>query len=152
MLFRSTGGAGIVTQIFRLNHETANNLVPILRPLISPNNTINVNPGNNSLVITDYADNLQRIGRIISALDVSNATDVEVLPLRNALAVDLAPVVQRLVDSGGTQPVAAAAQGQADTSFRTTVIPEGRSNSLIVRAANPARLNLVRSQSGRAHV
>jgi general secretion pathway protein D len=53
-------------------------------------------------------------------------------------------VVQRLVDSGAATP-AAAAQGQADTSFRTTVIAEPRSNSLIVRAANPARLNLVRS-------
>lgn len=135
----------IVTQIFRLNYETANNLVPILRPLISPNNTINVNPGNNSLVITDYADNLQRIGRIISALDVSNATDVEVLPLRHALASDIAPVVQRLVDSGGSGPVAAAGQGQADTSFRTTVLAEPRSNTLIVRASNGARLNLVRS-------
>ncbi|CAA9430645.1 MAG: General secretion pathway protein D / Type II secretion outermembrane pore forming protein (PulD) [uncultured Ramlibacter sp.] len=137
------GGAQIQTQIFRLNYETANNLVPILRPLISPNNTINVNPGNNSLVITDYADNLQRIGRIISALDVSNATDVEVITLKHALASDLAPVVQRLVDTGGATPV--AAQGQSDTSFRTTVIPEARSNALIVRAANPARMNLVRS-------
>jgi general secretion pathway protein D len=26
------------------NYENANNLPPILRPLISPNNTINVNP------------------------------------------------------------------------------------------------------------
>jgi general secretion pathway protein D len=138
-------GSQIVTSIFRLNHETANNLVPILRPLISPNNTINVDPGNNSLVITDYADNLQRIARIISALDIANATDVEIVPLKHALAADLAPVVQRLVDSGGPAPVAAAAQGQADTSFRTTVIPESRSNSLIVRAANPARLNLVRN-------
>jgi general secretion pathway protein D len=65
--------------------------VPILRPLISPNNTINVNPGNNSLVITDYADNLQRLARIIAALDVSNATDVEIVTLRHALASDLAP-------------------------------------------------------------
>jgi hypothetical protein len=37
--------------------------VPVLRPLISPNNTINANPGNNSLVITDYADNLQRLAQ-----------------------------------------------------------------------------------------
>ena len=59
-----------MTQIFRLNHENANNLVPVLRPLISPNNTINANPGNNTLVITDYADNLQRIGKIIAALDL----------------------------------------------------------------------------------
>ena len=139
-------GGQIVTQIFRLNYESAGNLVPILRPLISPNNTINVNPGNNSLVITDYADNLQRLARIIAALDVSNATDVEVLHLRHALAADLAPVVQRLAESGGgaTTP-APAGQGQADTSFRTTVIAENRSNSLIVRAANPARLSLVRS-------
>ncbi|HYF17764.1 MAG TPA: secretin N-terminal domain-containing protein, partial [Ramlibacter sp.] len=138
------GGSQIVTQIFRLNHETANNLVPILRPLISPNNTINVNPGNNSLVITDYADNLQRLARIIAALDVSNATDVEVITLKHGLASDLAPVVQRLAETGGAAQ-AAAAQGQADTSFRTTVIAEPRSNSLIVRSPNPARLALVRS-------
>jgi general secretion pathway protein D len=137
-------GNQIVTQIFRLNYEPAANLVPILRPLISPNNTINVSPGNNSLVITDYADNLQRLGRIIAALDVSNATDVEVIPLRHALAADLAPVVQRLAESGGGGP-AGPGQGQIDTSARTAVIAETRSNSLLVRAANPARLNLVRT-------
>jgi len=135
----------IVTQIFRLSYEPAANLVPILRPLISPNNTINVNPGNNSLVITDYSDNLQRLARIIAALDVSNATDVEVIALRHALAVDLAPVVQRLAETGGAGAVGAPAQGQVDSGFRTTVIPESRSNTLLVRAANPARLNLVRS-------
>ena len=140
----ASGGNQIVTQIFRLNYETAANLVPILRPLISPNNTINVNPGNNSLVITDYADNLQRLGRIISALDVSNATEVEIVPLRHALASDVAPIIARLIEAGAT-PTAAAGQGQADTSFRTAVVAEPRSNTIIVRAANAARLNLVRS-------
>lgn len=139
----SATGAQIVTQIFRLNHENAGNLVPILRPLISPNNTINVNPGNNSLIITDYAENLQRIARIIAALDIANATDVEVVNLRHALASDLAPIVQRLIDSGAA--TAAPGQAQGDASFRTTVIAEPRSNSLIVRAANAARLSLVRS-------
>lgn len=137
-------GAQIVTQIFRLNHENAGNLVPILRPLISPNNTINVNPGNNSLVITDYAENLQRIARIIAALDIANATDVEVVNLRHALASDLAPIVQRLIDSGAAA-VGAPGQAQGDASFRTTVIAEPRSNSLIVRAANAARLGLVKA-------
>ncbi|WP_370283260.1 type II secretion system secretin GspD [Ramlibacter sp. WS9] len=143
-----TGGGQIVTQIFRLNFEPAGNLVPILRPLISPNNTINVDPNTNALVITDYADNLQRLARIIAALDVSNATDVEVIPLRNALAADLAPIVQRLSDTGGGGAAATPGQpvqGQADGSFRTTVIAENRSNSLIVRASNAARMNLVRS-------
>jgi len=133
----------IVTQIFQLNHENANNLVPVLRPLISPNNTINVNPGTNALVITDYSDNLQRLGRIIAALDVANATGVEVIRLQHGIAGELAPMVQRLIDSGAA--AGAGAPGQTDTGFRTTVLPEVRTNALIIRAANPARLSLVRS-------
>ena len=138
----TVGGNQIVTRIFPLAHETANNLVAILRPLISPNNTINVNPGNNSLVITDYADNLQRLASIIAAMDLPNATDVEVVKLKHAIASDLAVLVTRLtLVQGG----AAAGQGQVDNAFRTVVIPEPRSNSLILRAANPARLALVKS-------
>ena len=140
---RSPAATGqIQTQIFRLSHENANNLVPVLRPLISPNNTINVNPGNNSLIITDYADNLRRIGTIIAALDIANATGVEIIRLQHAIATDLAPLVTRLIDSGGA---GAAAQGQADTSFKTTLLAEPRSNTLILRAANPARVALVRT-------
>jgi len=139
-------GGQIVTQIFKLNFENANNLVPVLRPLISPNNTINVNPGNNSLVITDYADNLRRIAHIIAAMDVSHATDVEVIPLRHAIASELAPLVSRLIE-GGTPaagaPATAAAQG--DSSYKTTLLAEPRSNALIVRAANAARLAQIRA-------
>ncbi len=140
------GGNQIVTQIFNLNYDSAANLLPILRPLISPNNTINVNPGNNSLIITDYADNLQRIARIIAASDVPNATDVEIIPLKNALASDLAPLILRLVDSGANVAgVTTATPGQSDTSVKTTVIAEPRSNALIVRTANTARMSLVKS-------
>ena len=139
-----TGGQ-IVTQIFRLNYESASNLVPVLRPLISPNNTINANPGTNALVITDYADNLQRLGKIIAAMDVSNASDVEIIPLKHAIATDLAPLVARLIDAGATPTAAAAAPGQADTSFKTTLLAEPHSNALILRAANPARLVQVRA-------
>ncbi|ASI69103.1 type II secretion system protein GspD [Diaphorobacter nitroreducens] len=151
----SQGGAGgtpaggqVVTQIFKLNFENAANLVPVLRPLISPNNTINVNPGNNSLVITDYADNLQRLARIVAAMDVSNASDVEVIPLQHAIATDLAPLVSRLIEGGSATATGTAqgvAQGQTDNSFKTTLLAEPRSNALIVRAANPARVALVRS-------
>jgi len=138
-------GGQIVTQIFKLNFESANNLVPVLRPLISPNNTINVNPGNNSLVITDYADNLQRIARIIAAMDVANATDVEIIPLQYAVAGDLVPLLSRLIEGGHAQSGAPAAQGQADTSFKTTLLAEPRSNAVVVRAANPARVAQVRA-------
>ena len=93
-------GDQILTQVFSLKHENVNNLVTVLRPLISPNNTINANPGNNTLIITDYADNLQRLAKIIAgAGHAYRATDVEVIPVRHAVASDIAQMVQRFADS-----------------------------------------------------
>ena len=136
----------VVTQIFRLNHESPNALMPVLRPLIPPNNTINVNPGSNSLVITDYADNMRRLARIIAALDVPNASDVEVIQLKHSIATDLIPLVQRLIDGGASgAPSVSEAPGGADASFRTTLLADARSNSVLMRAANPARAQLVRT-------
>ncbi|MEK8044872.1 type II secretion system secretin GspD [Ideonella margarita] len=130
-------GDQILTQIFRLNHENPNNLVAVLRPLISANNTINANPGNGTLIITDYADNLQRLGKIIAALDQPAASEVEVIPVRHALAADLAPLVQKLTESAA----AAAVPGAANTTAAaTSVMVEPRSNSLILRTANPTRM------------
>ena len=133
-------GDQVITQVFRLQHENPNNLVAVLRPLISPNNTINANPSNQSLVITDYAENLARIGKIIAALDQSTATDIEIVPLKHAVAADLVTMVQRLgegVGPPGLVPGAAAAAA--------SVIADSRSNSLIVRAPNPSRLAALRA-------
>jgi general secretion pathway protein D len=138
-------GDQILTQIFRLNHENANNLVPVLRPLISPNNTINANPGNNTLVITDYADNLARIGKIIAAMDVPASGDVEVIPLRYAVAADIAPLVQRLSDGGTQGAVAVPGAGGAATLAAPSILVDARSNSLIVRSPNPARMTSIRA-------
>ena len=130
--------AQVMTQIFKLNHENANNLVNVLRPLISPNNTINVTPGSNALVITDYADNLQRLARIIAALDVANATDVDIIPLNHAVAADLAQLLNRLVETG-------AGSTQTEPGYKTSIQAEQRSNAIILRTANPARQAQVRS-------
>lgn len=135
-------GDQVLTQIFRIQYENANNLVAVLRPLISPNNTINANPGSNTLVITDYADNLKRIGQMIAALDVPQATDMEAIPLQYAIASDLAPVVQKLADNsaGGGAVAGGGAGGQS-----TLVMADVRTNTLMVRAPNAARMALVRN-------
>jgi general secretion pathway protein D len=124
----------VLTQIFSLRYENANNLVAVLRPLITANNTINVSPGGNAVVITDYADNLQRLGKIIAALDTPATTDLEVVPLKHAVAADLAQLVQRLSEGGAPAAPGATAAGGV------TVAADSRSNSLIVRAPNRARL------------
>ena len=142
----SVRGDQIITQIFPLRYENPNNLVAVLRPLISANNTINANPGSNALVITDYAENLQRIAKIIAALDVASGTDVEVVQLQHAVAADLAPLVQRLTDSAGGAATPGVPGGVAGG---VTVVADSRANALVIRAPNAARLAALRSTIAR---
>jgi general secretion pathway protein D len=133
-------GDVIQTEVFTLKYESAAQLVPVLRPLIAPANTIAVYPASNSLVITDYAGNLQRIARIIDSIDQPGGTDPVLVPLKNASAVDVALTVNRLFAES-----AQAGAGTADTSQRLSVVADTRSNSLVVRADNPSRITRVRT-------
>ncbi|MEX5745823.1 type II secretion system secretin GspD [Massilia sp. X63] len=127
-------GDQIATQVFYLSYESAANLTAVLRPLISPNNSIMANPGNNTLVITDYADNLRRLAKIIAALDTPVAADLDVVPIRNAIASDIAALVTRLME-----PAAGGDSG------RVTVLADPRTNSVVIRAPSQARANLAKS-------
>jgi len=129
-------GDQIATQVFQLNYESAANLVTVLRPLITPNNTINANPGNNTLVVTDYADNLKRLGKIVAALDAPSHVDLDVIPVRYAIASDLATMMNKLLEPGA---------GGGGDSGRVSVLPDPRTNSLVVRAPSAARANLAKS-------
>jgi general secretion pathway protein D len=129
----SGSGDQIVTQVFRLQNESAQNLVPVLRPLIAPNNTINAYPGNNTLVITDYAENMTRLAAIIAAIDSSPTNEAEIIAINNGTALDIATAVQRL------------AEGTTDPAQRVTVLADPRTNSLIVRAGSAARLAQIKS-------
>ena len=135
-------GDQIVSQIFHLNYESAANVVTVLRPLISPNNTINANPGNNTVVITDYADNLKRLAKIISALDAPATADLDVIPVRYAIASDLASMVNKLMDAGGGGGAPGGGGGDAG---RVSVLADPRTNSLVLRAPSAARSNLAKS-------
>lgn len=132
---KSVKGDQIVTQVFRINYEAANNIVTALRPLISPNNVINVTPGNNSIVITDYADNMRRMAEVIALLDVPANPELEVIPIKHTVASDIAAIVTRLNEGGQA----------AGDSGRTVILADPRTNSVLVKAPSLARSNLVKS-------
>ena len=135
------GGGGpsgdqMLTKVFPLRFESASLLVPILRPLIAPNNAINANTNNNSLIISDYADNIARLEKIIAALDTPYGEDPQVIPIRYASVIDLASTLNKLYGEGSGTP---------DASQRATLLADTRSNSLIVRSDNPGKLARIRS-------
>ncbi len=126
-------GDQVITQVYKLNFESPNNIVTVLRPLISPNNTINANPGNNTVVITDYADNIKRLNKIIAALDMPATTDLDVIPVKNAIASDVAAMVTRMLDGGANDP------------NKVNLLADPRTNSVLLRAPTLARANLIKS-------
>ncbi|HEX4522452.1 MAG TPA: type II secretion system secretin GspD [Casimicrobiaceae bacterium] len=134
------GGDRLVTAVYMLKYESATQLVNVLRPLITPNNAIAAVPTANALVITDYAENLRRIDRIIASLDVAPAGEPIVVPLRNASALDIVPMLTRLLADAA--PGAGAAP---DAQQRLTLVADARSNSVLVRGENAARLARVRA-------
>ncbi len=147
-------GDQIITQVFELHHESANNLLPVLRPLISPNNTIAAYPANNTLIVTDYADNVRRIAAIIAGVDNAAGQQIVIVPLRNANALDIEPQLSKLLDPGSI--------GSTDATLKVSVMADPRTNSLMLRASNKARLESAKrliaqldapsSQPGNMHV
>lgn len=127
-------GNGMLTRTFRLQYENAVNLIPVLRPIVSPNNPINAYPGNNTIVVTDYAENLSRVAQLIEGIDTPSAIDTDVVPIQNGIAVDIAQMVSDLLETQG-----------GDQTQKINVIGDPRSNSIIIRAGSPERTELARN-------
>ncbi|MBC8997136.1 type II secretion system secretin GspD [Pseudomonas sp. N40(2020)] len=127
-------GNGMLTRTFRLQYENAVNLIPVLRPIVSPNNPINAYPGNNTIVVTDYAENLNRVAQLIAGIDTQSAIDTDVVQIQNGIAADIAPMVADLLDAPGNDP-----------TQKIAVIGDPRSNTIIIRAGSPERTELARN-------
>lgn len=131
-------GDRIVTQVYPLQHESAAQMLPVLRPLIGANNAIAVLPASNTLIITDYADNLRRIGAIIESVDHPSQSDTAVIRLQHVSAVDVAQSLGRLMADG------AAADGQPAGARAFAIVPDVRSNALLVRSSSLSRIQMLR--------
>ena len=132
----SAAGNVMHTRVFKLQYHSAAQIVPVLRPLISPNNPITAYQQSNTLVVTDYASNLQRIAKVIDAVDQPADIDPIIIRLQHASAIDVAQTINRLM----TDP----AQAAADPTSRFAVTADARTNSVLARAGDASRALRVR--------
>ncbi|MGD9599150.1 MAG: type II secretion system secretin GspD [Steroidobacteraceae bacterium] len=123
----------IVTQVIAVRNVSAAQLVPILRPLIPQYGHLAAYPASNMLIISDRANNVNRIVRIIRRIDQSGDAEIEVIPMQNASAAEVVRVVSQLVAG------AAAAEG-AGTNLK--LVADDRSNSILLSGEQSARLRI----------
>jgi general secretion pathway protein D len=158
-----------ITRLMPLKYVDSNNMVAILQPLVSPDGLLAAYPATNTLIIIDTAAQTDRLGRILSQLDVEGFEQrIEVIHLNYAFAGDIAALLQQVLSEEGggptgapvTQPGAApdarvrrgaaprapgapgaaaagAIVGGATPEHAFKIIPDERTNSLILLAGPP---------------
>ena len=107
------GDDGMVTQVLRLQYADSQQLVALIRPLISPNSHLVAYPRGNMLLLTDSASNINRIQNILSYLDRKDAVGVQLFKLEYASADKLAQTLTALYQGAGPSAGAAAVKALA---------------------------------------
>lgn len=143
---QEANGEQIITQIFNLNNESANQMATMLRPLATPNSLISAYQSgtSNTIVITDYADNVRRLARIIDNIDQPKNSEIFTLKLEHASALDVAQNIARLMPEVSVQNNASAIPAP-DGIRRSIVVPDPRGNRLMIRALNAAQTSQLRA-------
>ena len=121
----------IVTQVLQVRNVSAAQLVPILRPLIPQYGHLAAYPSSNILIISDRANNVNRLIRIIKRIDQGGDEDIDVIRLEHASAAEVVRVVNSL----------ATAQAGAEGGGVKLVADE-RTNSVLLSGESGQRLRL----------
>ncbi len=118
------GANAFITEVIKLQRVNAMEAAQMIKPLLDTQGQVVANAGTNTLVVVDYASNLDRVRRIIETLD-RDQTVTETVPLTNVPAVEIETVLTRLQgDATGQQ-----SQGQV----RLSAVASLTSNSIILR-------------------
>lgn len=128
-------GAELITRVIPVQNTPAVELVPILRPMIPQYGHLAAITTSNSLLISDHADNVQRMVDIVNRIDSASNDDMDVIQLQNTWVGDILKMIEEL--SPGVQ---SAKAGKAGGSIR--VVADEQGNRLIVRGDRDARMRI----------
>ncbi|MDP5240927.1 type II secretion system secretin GspD [Uliginosibacterium sp. 31-16] len=136
-------GDKFVTQVYPLRFESATQLAQVLRPMLGANSVIAAYQAGNVLVISDYAENLSRINRMIEHIDQAPNSDVQAFPIKSASVLDVAQTIARLMPEVVVQGVSAPVP-VPDGVKRVLVVTDTRNSQLLVRSESATHLNQIK--------
>lgn len=126
--------AELVTRVLEIKHVPAVQLVPILRPLIPQQGHMAAYSPSNILIISDHADNIKRLEKIIAGIDKPEGNELEIIPLKNASASEVVKVLTAL--SNSTQ------NSKQPNNARPVLVADERTNSIIIGGDKSSRLRI----------
>jgi general secretion pathway protein D len=131
-----------ITRIISLNNISANEIATVIKPMIGKNGNMFAYPTTNSLVITDTGSNIDHVLKLIKELDQEGPQEMlDIIPIVNADAKDIASKVTQIFDTGSKDDAAVRRRqvfrprGQPemeDIQAISKVIADDRTNSIII--------------------
>jgi general secretion pathway protein D len=146
-------GGEMTTRVFTLRHESATQLQTALRPLVGVNGIFNADAGSNTLIVTDYADNLDRLEQVVASMDIPTVDEPVLIPLKYASADDISALVSRVFMPQGAGGSTYDLLQVGVDSRSNSLIVRGRDRSLIGKVQNlAATLDVPTPVAGNVHV
>ncbi len=123
----------VITQLIRLEFANPDTLKKLFAPLISKSSVIVSYAPSGMLIVTDVLSNIQRLIRIIDAIDVIGiGEEISVIPLEHATASVIVKPLTTIFQSGRTSGSKKARAAVAPT---IKMVADERTNTLIISAS-----------------
>ncbi len=124
-------GDGVMVQVVPVKYVPADQLVPVLRPLMPQWSSVSAYVPSNMLILSGRANNIRQMADIIQQVDSSNAGGIDMVPLKHALAMDVANTLKDLVKTQGN-----------NTQKQTIIAADDRNNAILISGNKTERIRL----------
>lgn len=126
-------GEALVTRVIMLDNTNANELVPVIRPLLPQFAHLAAINGANALIISDHANNIVEIERLIKSLDSGEGDELEIIALKETRVDDILTMLDSLTATSASKDVRGS---------RVRLIADSRGNRLLIKGDATARKRL----------
>lgn len=123
-------GELVVTRVIWLENTNPSDIIPAIRPLMPQYAHLAAIPGTNALIVSDRAENIEQIEKLVRTLDGTGDDDIEAIPLRNSQAEEIIGLVDAMSATGTSRDVRGS---------RVRLISDARSNRLLVKGDAASR-------------
>ncbi|EQD62606.1 general secretion pathway protein D [mine drainage metagenome] len=121
-------GEALITRVIHVSTVPVVQLLPLLRPLLPPQAILSAYPPGNVLIVTDRADNVERVVRLVQQLDNPSNGEISIVQLKHASAEQVARTLEALQGTGS---------GDTSGLPPARVVADARTNSILI-AGDPA--------------
>ena len=125
-------GDEMLVEVVPVHYVPAEQLVPVLRPLMPQWSNVAAYPASNMLILSGRANNIRHMVQIIKQVDTSSSNGIDMVPLKHALANDLVNTLKDLI-----KPTAGSSG-----LHQATLAADDRSNSILLSGSKTDRLRI----------